>query len=56
MEKDIVERLRFLDGRFDISPDLHAEAADEIERLRTALKAIAYLDKLGKADFMDDAV
>ena len=49
--EDIVARLRWLDGKFDIGPDLHGDAADEIERLREALAWCS-----GSRDFQEGGV
>ena len=42
---DIVERLRDTGDHARFEPYLHHEAADEIERLREALREIEYLDR-----------
>jgi hypothetical protein len=42
---DIVERLRDTGDHARFEPSLHHEAADEIERLREALRQIEYLDR-----------
>jgi hypothetical protein len=47
---ELVKRLRECDGRFDISPDLHGEAADTIERLERDCHAIKRLANGYKAN------
>ena len=54
---ELKERLRRCDGRFDISPDLHGEAADAIEALEKELdRTNKLLVMSGKAQLWDAAI